>query len=100
MFKYRLDFKGGPQSGKGARQGPPDDLDEGMTQEKLNQLHDLFDEMDEDGGGGLDMDEFKNAMRQTMGKISDKEIELLFMKVRWWRGGRYLVKAFSISLCD
>ena len=37
--------------------------------------------MDEDGGGGLDIDEFKNAMRQTMGNISDKEIELIFMKV-------------------
>ena len=68
-------------SGKGTRQGPPDDLDEGLTQDKLNQLHDLFEEMDEDGGGGLDIDEFKNAMRQTMGNISDKEIELIFMKV-------------------
>jgi len=62
-------------------QGPPDDLDDGLTQEKLNQLHDIFEEMDEDGGGGLDIDEFKNAMRQTMGNISDKEIELIFMKV-------------------
>lgn len=68
-------------SGKGTRQQPPDDLDEGLTQDKLNQLHDIFEEMDEDGGGGLDIDEFKNAMRQTMGSITDKEIELLFMKV-------------------
>ncbi|XP_067932501.1 WD repeat-containing protein on Y chromosome-like isoform X2 [Watersipora subatra] len=74
-------LKGPVLSAKGTRQGPPDDLDEGMTQEKLNQLHDLFEEMDEDGGGGLDIDEFKNAMRQTMGNISDKEIELIFMKV-------------------
>lgn len=56
--------------------------DGGLTQDKLDRLHDLFEEMDEDGdGGGLEMDEFKNAMRHVMGNVTDKEIELLFMKV-------------------
>ena len=43
----------------------------------------VFAEADEDGGGGLDMEEFRQAMRQSMGKknISDQDLDQIFMKV-------------------
>ena len=43
----------------------------------------VFAEADEDGGGGLDMEEFRQAMRQSMGmkNISDQDLDQIFMKV-------------------
>ncbi|CAK8691170.1 unnamed protein product [Clavelina lepadiformis] len=42
----------------------------------------MTQEADADNGGGLDMDEFREAMRKTMGsEIDVKELEMLFMKV-------------------
>ena len=42
----------------------------------------VFAEADEDGGGGLDMEEFRQAMRQSMGKnVSDQDLDQIFMKV-------------------
>ena len=54
-----------------------------LTNEKLKKLQSIFAEADEDGGGGLDMDEFRTAMRQTMGdpNITDTELDMIFMKV-------------------
>ena len=41
----------------------------------------VFAEADEDGGGGLDMEEFRQAMRQSMGKnVSDQDLDQIFMK--------------------
>ena len=57
-------------------------LEEQLTNAKLNKLQAIFAEADDDGGGGLDMDEFRNAMRQTMGtNISDHDLDIVFMKV-------------------
>ncbi|XP_078673721.1 WD repeat-containing protein on Y chromosome-like isoform X1 [Branchiostoma floridae x Branchiostoma belcheri] len=41
------------------------------------------DEADDDGGGGLDPDEFRQAIKRTMGNktVDDHELEILFMKV-------------------
>ncbi|XP_074662765.1 cilia- and flagella-associated protein 337-like [Tubulanus polymorphus] len=56
-------------------------LEEQITNEKLTNLQQIFEEADEDGGGGLDIDEFRYAMRQTMGAVDDHELEIVFMKV-------------------
>ncbi len=53
-----------------------------LTNEKMTKLYSIFEEADEDGGGGLDMDEFRIAMRKAMGDgLSDHELDLIFMKV-------------------
>ena len=58
-------------------------LEDQLTNEKLKKLERIFEEADEDGGGGLDMEEFRNAMRDAMGQpLRDHELDLLFMKVR------------------
>ena len=57
-------------------------LEDQLTNDKLQELQGIFEEADEDGGGGLDMDEFRNAMRKAMGAhLTDKELDQLFMKV-------------------
>jgi WD40 repeat protein len=56
-------------------------LEEQITNEKLRNLQRLFEESDEDGGGGLDMDEFRIAMQQTMPGLNAHELEMIFMKV-------------------
>ena len=53
------------------------------SQEPLVQLRKLariFQEADEDKGGGLDALEFREAMR-VMGKLTDDEADMIFMKV-------------------
>ena len=45
-------------------------------------LFQIFETADEDGGGGLDMEEFRNAMRTQLGtRITDAELDRIFMKV-------------------
>ena len=34
-------------------------MEESLTNEKLQRLEQIFEEADEDGGGGLDMEEFR-----------------------------------------
>jgi len=42
----------------------------------------FIEESDADEGGGLDIDEFREAMKRTMGsEIDDRQLELIFMKV-------------------
>ncbi|KAK2549406.1 WD repeat-containing protein on Y chromosome [Acropora cervicornis] len=41
-------------------------LEDQMNNENLEILQKIFEEADEDGGGGLDMDEFRQAMIKTM----------------------------------
>ena len=57
-------------------------LEDQLTNQKLKQLEKIFEEADEDGGGGLDMDEFRNAMREALGgDLTDEELDRMFMKV-------------------
>ena len=57
-------------------------LEDQMNNEHLKLLQNIFEEADVDSGGGLDMDEFRNAMRRTMGAgVPDHELNMLFMKV-------------------
>ena len=53
-----------------------------LTNEKLRQLEAIFEEADEDGGGGLDQVEFRKAMRQAIShSLTDHELDIMFMKV-------------------
>ncbi|XP_043193477.1 WD repeat-containing protein on Y chromosome-like isoform X1 [Amphibalanus amphitrite] len=67
----------------GGEDGQADNrLEDQMNNEHLKLLQNIFEEADEDSGGGLDMDEFRNAMRRTMGAgVPDHELDMLFMKV-------------------
>ncbi|KAK3091806.1 hypothetical protein FSP39_022754 [Pinctada imbricata] len=52
------------------------------TNERYAQLQAIFEAADEDGRPGLSIDEFKTALRKTVGyNMTDNELELLFMKV-------------------
>ncbi|CAH1792660.1 unnamed protein product [Owenia fusiformis] len=62
--------------------GDNEKLEDQMTHEKLSRLQAIFEEADEDGGGGLDMEEFRRAMRKTMGQdVHDEQMDMIFMKV-------------------
>ncbi|XP_038078621.1 WD repeat-containing protein on Y chromosome-like isoform X2 [Patiria miniata] len=61
-------------------------LEDEMNNDHLQKLQEIFEEADEDGGGGLDIDEFRQAMRKIMGEgmmeeVDDKELAIVFMKV-------------------
>ena len=57
-------------------------LEDQLTNRKLQQLQQIFEEADEDGGGGLDMEEFRTAMRHAMGDhLTDDDLDRIFMKV-------------------
>lgn len=46
-------------------------------------LQQIFEEADDDDEPGLDMGEFRVAMRRAMGPhLSDEELDAMFMKVR------------------
>ncbi|XP_013775753.1 WD repeat-containing protein on Y chromosome-like [Limulus polyphemus] len=57
-------------------------LEDKLNFEHLKRLQRLFEEMDTDGSGALDMDEFKTAMTALLGGHMDEhELELMFMKI-------------------
>ena len=61
-------------------------LEDQMNHEDLELLERIFEEADEDGGGGLDLDEFKGAMKRIIankgGILPDQnELAIIFMKV-------------------
>ncbi|XP_028518792.1 WD repeat-containing protein 49 [Exaiptasia diaphana] len=60
-------------------------LEDQMNNENLEMLQQIFEEADEDGGGGLDLDEFRQAMIKTMagkGELpDDHQLSIIFMKV-------------------
>lgn len=61
-------------------------LEDQMNHEDLELLERIFEEADEDGGGGLDMDEFREALKRIIankgGILPDQnELAIIFMKV-------------------
>ncbi|XP_068720558.1 cilia- and flagella-associated protein 337-like [Montipora capricornis] len=60
-------------------------LEDQMNNENLENLQKIFEEADEDGGGGLDIDEFRRAMIKAMvgkGEMpDDNQLAITFMKV-------------------
>ena len=59
-----------------------DDGTGGMDQYRLQRLKIIFEESDTDDEPGLDINEFKQAMKKILGEdVPEREIELIFMKV-------------------
>nr|XP_020663498.1 EF-hand calcium-binding domain-containing protein 8 [Pogona vitticeps] len=56
-------------------------VEDQINYDHLRKLERMFREADIDGGGGLDMEEFRKAMKKIMGNISDEDIDVIFMKV-------------------
>lgn len=61
-------------------------LEDQMNHEDLEMLEQIFEEADEDGGGGLDLDEFREALKRIIankgGILPDEdELAIIFMKV-------------------
>ena len=55
-----------------------------MNNENLEMLQQIFEDADEDGGGGLDIEEFGQAMKMAFGmadELDDEQLQLMFMKV-------------------
>ena len=59
-------------------------IEDQMNNENLEMLQQIFEEADEDGGGGLDIEEFGEAMKMAFGNgdaLDDEQLEIMFMKV-------------------
>ncbi|XP_066922655.1 cilia- and flagella-associated protein 337-like [Clytia hemisphaerica] len=59
-------------------------IEDQMNNENLEQLQKIFEDADEDGGGGLDIEEFGQAMKMAFGssdELDDEQLQLMFMKV-------------------
>jgi len=59
-------------------------IEDQMNNENLEQLQKIFEEADEDNGGGLDIEEFGQAMKMAFGsmnELDDKQLSIMFMKV-------------------
>lgn len=55
-----------------------------MNNENLEMLQKIFEDADEDCGGGLDIEEFGQAMKMAFGNeegLDDEQLEIMFMKV-------------------
>ena len=79
----RQQLRNADDTSQQARPGsrPASKLEEQITNESLKRLQKMFEEADEDGGGGLDTDEFTKAMQKTMPGLDARELALIFMKV-------------------
>ncbi|XP_066558971.1 WD repeat-containing protein on Y chromosome [Amia ocellicauda] len=65
---------------------PPLEVDtwgyeEQIYEEDLRRIERLFQEADTDGGGGLDMEEFRESMKKILVGVDDEELDIIFMKV-------------------
>ncbi|CAB1336303.1 unnamed protein product [Coregonus sp. 'balchen'] len=69
---------GSPEEGEKRNQGRVEDQ---INEEHLQRIEAMFHEADTDGGGGLDMEEFREAIKKIMGDIDDEDVDIIFMKV-------------------
>ncbi|RXM93409.1 Microtubule-associated protein RP/EB family member 1 [Acipenser ruthenus] len=56
-------------------------VEDQINDEHLHRIERMFREADVDGGGGLDMEEFREAMKKIMGEVDDEDLDIIFMKV-------------------
>eukprot|EP00794_Sanderia_malayensis_P007565 gene7565-8403_t len=57
-------------------------LEDQMNHDNLERLQEIFEQADEDCGGGLDIEEFGKAMKMAFqNELDDKQLNMLFMKV-------------------
>ncbi|CAL8242581.1 unnamed protein product [Merluccius merluccius] len=63
---------------EGRRQGKTETQ---INAEYFRRITAMFNEADVDGGGGLDMDEFRVSMKKIMAHVDDEDIDIIFMKV-------------------
>ncbi|XP_039252762.2 WD repeat-containing protein on Y chromosome-like [Styela clava] len=57
-------------------------VDDQMNYEHLKELEKIFEDAKSEGAEGLSMDQFRIAMKKTMGEhIDDRQLDLMFMKV-------------------
>ncbi|XP_041712372.1 uncharacterized protein LOC121545686 [Coregonus clupeaformis] len=71
------------RSGKSSDLGEEDMPAQGGVENQINEQHlrrieRMFRDADTDGGGGLDMDQFRDAMKKIM---DDEDVDIIFMKV-------------------
>ncbi|XP_036801709.1 WD repeat-containing protein on Y chromosome [Oncorhynchus mykiss] len=74
------------RSGKSSDTAEEDMPAEGGVENQINEQHlrrieRMFREADTDGGGGLDMAQFRDAMKKIMGDVDDEDVDIIFMKV-------------------
>lgn len=82
LLMHKSDHHDGGHQRSHRRDSQSARLEDQMNNDHLKKLQNIFEDADEDGGGGLDIDEFRGAMRKTMGSgVDDHELEILFMKV-------------------
>ncbi|XP_055341268.1 uncharacterized protein LOC129590202 isoform X2 [Paramacrobiotus metropolitanus] len=71
-----------PAQGRTSSTAVLEDTSGGMDQYRLQRLKIIFEESDTDDEPGLDINEFKQAMKKIIGEsVPEREIELIFMKV-------------------
>jgi hypothetical protein len=69
-------------SGKPVKMKVPLKLEQQLTIEKLRQFEREFREVDIEGRGYLTMQQFRQAVRNTIGEsVTDEESDMVFMKV-------------------
>ncbi|XP_043944952.1 EF-hand calcium-binding domain-containing protein 8 [Protopterus annectens] len=56
-------------------------MEDQINDEHLRRIEHMFHEADTDGGGALDMGEFREAMKKIMGDMDDEELDIIFMKI-------------------
>ncbi|XP_034148330.1 WD repeat-containing protein on Y chromosome isoform X3 [Esox lucius] len=69
---------GSPEEAYNRNQGRVEDQ---INEEHLKRIEAMFHEADLDGEGGLDMEEFREAIKKIMGDIDDEDVDIIFMKV-------------------
>ncbi|XP_063064316.1 WD repeat-containing protein on Y chromosome-like isoform X2 [Engraulis encrasicolus] len=72
---------GNNESAESAKEEGQGRMEEQINDEHLRRIEAMFHEADTDGGGGLDMEEFRDAMKKIMGNVEEEDLDILFMKV-------------------